>query len=291
MSNEELVQLIKQGMDPAGNMEQLYIQNQGMIYVVVKRYSYACQSDHNGTPIIEVEELMHEAYLGLLKAVESYDTGQGVLFMSYAPYWLKRAVKRYLENCGQAVRVPVHKQAQVYQYNQATSCFLRRYNRQPSVKEYATWLGVSEKAVEQLQRFMFQSKIKSLDIPLTGSDNDEITIIDTIASEVDIENEITERLSRQQLYSELWKIVIEELKDEKALQILKMKYEDNMTSKDIALLLNDDYKHVNSVIRKHINLLRKNGEIRYIGKELGLIDYGTLNIRLLEKNRVEMRPL
>ncbi|WOO35999.1 sigma-70 family RNA polymerase sigma factor [Anaerocolumna sp. AGMB13020] len=231
MSNEELIKLIKLGIDKKNNMEQLYIQNQGMIYAVVKRYRYACQSDHNNTSIIEVEDLMHEAYFGLLKAVESYDTGQGVLFMSYAPYWIKRAVKRYLENCGQAVRVPVHKQAQVYQYNQATSCFLRKYNRQPSVKEYATWLSVSEKAVEQLQRFMFQSKIKSLDIPLPGSDNVELTIIDTIASEVDIENEVTERLSRQQLYSELWKIVKEELKDEKALQILKIKYKDGPMSR------------------------------------------------------------
>ncbi|WOO36002.1 hypothetical protein R2R35_19725 [Anaerocolumna sp. AGMB13020] len=56
-----------------------------------------------------------------------------------------------------------------------------------------------------------------------------------------------------------------------------------MTSNDIALLLNDDYKHVNSVIRKYINLLRKKGEIRQIGKELGMLDYGTLNVGLLEK--------
>lgn len=47
MSNEELVQLIKQGTDPAGNMEQLNIQNKGMIFAVVKKYHYACQADYN----------------------------------------------------------------------------------------------------------------------------------------------------------------------------------------------------------------------------------------------------
>ncbi len=47
MNNEELVQLIKQGTDPAGNMEQLNIQNKGMIFTVVKKYHYACQADYN----------------------------------------------------------------------------------------------------------------------------------------------------------------------------------------------------------------------------------------------------
>lgn len=73
MSNEELVQLIKQGADLTGNMERLYIQNQGFIFSVVKKYSYACQADYNSTPIIELGELMHEAYFGLVKAVKSYD--------------------------------------------------------------------------------------------------------------------------------------------------------------------------------------------------------------------------
>jgi hypothetical protein len=55
MSNEELVQLIKQGTDPAGNMGQLYIKNQGIIFSVVKKYRYICQSDYNSTPIIELD--------------------------------------------------------------------------------------------------------------------------------------------------------------------------------------------------------------------------------------------
>lgn len=37
MSNEELVQLIQQGMDPDVNMGQLYIQNKGLIFAAVKK--------------------------------------------------------------------------------------------------------------------------------------------------------------------------------------------------------------------------------------------------------------
>lgn len=77
MSNEELVKLIKQGINVSEYMEQLYIQNKGLIISAIKKYRYACQSDYNSTPIIEMDELMNEAYFGLVKAVESYDESQG----------------------------------------------------------------------------------------------------------------------------------------------------------------------------------------------------------------------
>jgi RNA polymerase primary sigma factor len=129
MSNEELVKLIQQGTDPVGNMEQLYIQNKGLIFAVVKKYRYACQADYNSTPIIEEDELMHEAYFGLVRAVESYDLSQRVLFMTYATSWIRQDVKRYLNNFGRVIRVPVHTQEKVYKYNQVTAYYLKNFNR------------------------------------------------------------------------------------------------------------------------------------------------------------------
>ena len=80
---------------------------------------------------------MHEAYFGLVKAVESYDTSQGVLLMTNAPCWIRQAVKRFLDDSGRVIRVPVHKQALVYQYNQMTAYCLQNFNREPSIQEYA----------------------------------------------------------------------------------------------------------------------------------------------------------
>lgn len=229
MSNEELVQLIKQGIDTAGNMEQLYIQNKGMIYEVIKKYRYACQADYNSTPIIELDELMHEAYFGLVKAVESYDASQGVLFMSYAPSWIRQTVKRFLDNSGQVIRVPVHKQAQVYHYNQITSYYLQNYNRLPSIQEYARWLYVSDKTIEQLQQFMSRGKVRSLDEVRPGNDNEEITVADSVASDVDIEYDIVEKVSREQLKGELWDLISMVLKNEKMVGVLRYRFIDRFT--------------------------------------------------------------
>lgn len=232
MSNEELVQFIRQGTDPADNMGQLYIQNQGIIFSVVKKYRYACQSDHNGTPIIEMDELMHEAYFGLVRAVESYDAGQGVLFMSYASHWIGQAVKRYLDNCGSVIRVPVHTQEKVYQYNRVTSYFIQHYNREPSIKEYSKWMNLSIKSVTRLQNFMFQSKIKSFDASFLDNDSEELTLVDTVASEIDIESEIIEKVSNEDLQNRLWDMVKNVLKDNRMNNAIVYRFKERLSLRE-----------------------------------------------------------
>jgi RNA polymerase primary sigma factor len=258
MSNEELVQLIQQGIDAADNIEQLYMQNKGLIYAVVKKYRYACQSDNNSTPIIEMDELMHEAYFGLVKAVESYDASQGMLFMTYAPSWIRQAVKRYLENCGSVIRVPVHTQARVYQYNRATSYYLQNFNRLPSVQEYANWLHVSNKTVEQLQRFMFQTKVKSLDTVLPDTDNDEITLGDSVTSDIDIEGDITEKVSKEQLQNELWDLVSSVVQNDKMVSTLRYRYIDKLTLQETGERLDITKEMVRQYEFKALRRLRSN---------------------------------
>lgn len=233
MSNEELVQLIKQETNSSSNIEQLYIQNQGIIFSVVKKYRYACQADYNSTPIIELDELMHEAYFGLVKAVESYDASQGVLFMTYAPYWIRQAVKRFLDDSGRVIRVPVHKQALVYQYNQMTAYCLQNFNREPSIQEYARWLHISDKGVEQLQRFMFRDKIQSLDAAVPGGDNEYTNFSDTVASDIDLEGEVVEKLTQEQLKDELWDMISQVLKHDTMVKILRLRFIDRLTMAEV----------------------------------------------------------
>ncbi len=107
MTNEELVALIQSGINTIENTGLLYTQNIGFIRLVVKKYSYACQVNnrHKYVPIIEFDELMHEAYFGLVEAVNNYDPKRGVLFNTYSAHWINQVVKRYLDNCGRVVRV------------------------------------------------------------------------------------------------------------------------------------------------------------------------------------------
>lgn len=261
MSNEELVQLIQQGIDISHHMEQLYLQNKGLIYKVVKKHQYACQSDYNSTPIIEMDELIHEAYFGLVKAVENYDLRQGVLFMTYATHWIGQAIKRYLDNCGRVVRVPVHTQEKIYRYNQVTSYYLQHYNREPAVREYASWLQISVKGVSALQHYMFQDKVKSLDEVLPGADgNDNMTVADTLAVDTVLEDDVVEKVAKEQLQAELWDIISSVLKDDKMVSTLCYRFKEGLTLDEAGQRLGITREMVRQYESKALRRLRTNSK-------------------------------
>lgn len=279
MSNEELVNQIQKGISVNENMEQLYLRNKGLIYTTIKKYRYACQSGYNSLPIIEMDELMHESYFGLVKAIESYEANQGTLFMSYASFWIRQYVKRYLENCGQVVRVPVHRQQQIYQYNEATSYYLRHFNKEPSTKEYARWLKVSVKVINDLEKFMFQSKIRSLDAPLLGEENESNTLADTVTSNFSIEDNIVEK--------DLWSLVGEVLKDEKLIKIIKLRYQNNVTLREIGNLMGASIEQVRQYEQKALKKLRNNSKTKHLGSELGFYGASIKSYGYIDKERIK----
>jgi len=272
MSNEELIELIKKGEDVTGNMSKLYRMNQGIIFSIVKKYSYACKASYGCVAIIELEELMHEAYFGLVKAVEKYDVTQGVLFMSYAPFWIRQAIKRFLEDSGQFIRVPVHTQEKIHRYNQLSSHYMYNFNRQPTKEEYASTLIMSVKEIEQLQRFMYRNKVSSLDRVVADGDDEDISYSETVPGEVDVETEVVEKVSNQQLKDELWIIIDKILMDEKKMQLLKMKYIDNMNMEDIGKYYNISRTAVKQSIDYSLKLIKRNAQIRRLAVQTGLWD-------------------
>ena len=88
LSNEELVKLIKEGQDPDGKyMMDLWKQNKGLIWRTVKPYAnYESE-----------EDLMQEAFIGLSKAVGLFDPNMGASFITYALFWVKQFVVRFLD--------------------------------------------------------------------------------------------------------------------------------------------------------------------------------------------------
>ena len=98
MTNEQLVAQIKAGEDVTRNMEQLYLQVRDYIHSVAMKYR------NSG----EVEDLEQEGYLALHAAIEKYDPGQGFKFLTYAAYYIRQGMQRYLQVNGSCLRLPVH---------------------------------------------------------------------------------------------------------------------------------------------------------------------------------------
>ena len=106
MTNEQLVDQIKAGKDVSKNMTQLYNQNKKFIRLIARRY--------NG--VGELEDMEQEGFLALYDAIDHYEADQGVKFLSYAEYWIRQRMQRYLQVNGSCLRLPVNRQEAISRY-------------------------------------------------------------------------------------------------------------------------------------------------------------------------------
>jgi RNA polymerase primary sigma factor len=227
MSNEELVKQIQQG-NPGVNMELLYIQNDGLIRKIAKKYSF----------IDDMDDLIQEAYFGLYEAVKRYEDTAGVLFMTYAAFWIKQAIKRYLENNGRSIRIPSGLQANVYKYKRVVKAFEMQLGRKPSDNELCKHLGISSNGLEALKKAVHQyGEIKSLDEPLPGNDDESILLGDGVSDQnINIENDTINRIMENSLHSELWQIVKDNVTPEQN-TVINARFRKNMTLEQTGQLI------------------------------------------------------
>ncbi|MGF7145956.1 RNA polymerase primary sigma factor [Anaerotaenia torta] len=196
MTNEELVDQIQHGIDPGNNIEQLYQQNYRLIFQIVRKYAYRD----------EMDDLLQEAYFGLYEAVKRYEDTAGVKFMSYATYWIRQAVQRYLENNGRCIRIPVAMQGNIRKYHRVMEAFLQELGRKPADRELCYYLNISKKALEEVKKAVCADRIQSLDEYLPGTE--ELELGDTVRDySVDLENDIVDGMIERSKRAELWQIV------------------------------------------------------------------------------------
>ena len=196
ISNEELVARIRAGQNIKGNMEQLYNQNLPLIRQFIRPFlGYEDEAD-----------LLQQAYLGLYRSIEMYESSENVKFMTYSKYWIQQEVRRYLENSGSLIRVPSHKKQQAIQYKRFLQEYEREYGRPPSDLEAAGDLGISPDELALIR--MSLRGVTSLDAPIkTDKADDEISLGDTIADSTNMEDDTINRIHEESVRKELWDIV------------------------------------------------------------------------------------
>jgi RNA polymerase primary sigma factor len=71
--------------------------NQGLVWSVALRY--------RGLGL-ELEDLVQEGNVGLLRALDRFDPDRGVRFATYAVWWVRQAIVEALELAGRPIRLP-----------------------------------------------------------------------------------------------------------------------------------------------------------------------------------------
>ena len=193
MSNEEIVSEIRAGRSVSENMQDLYERNLPLIKKTIKPFA----------AYEPMEDCLQEACFGLWEAVQHYETSKNVRFMTFAQYWIKQSVQRYLENCGSTVRIPTHARAKMSRIRKATSQLRQEQGKEPTVAEIAALLGVSVEEVQEIQGYM--QSVVSLDTPI--AEDNSLTLADTLQADLSVENDTVDKIYSEHSKNELWDIV------------------------------------------------------------------------------------
>lgn len=229
MTNEELLQKIRQGTDTKEATGQLYAQNIGIIRLTA--YSIAGKFTDSKSRQIDLQrELEQEAYFGLLKAIEKWDPGQNIKFLSYALYWIRLFMLKYCKEMLPAVRLPQYKLEHLQRYRAITEQFEKLEGRRPTVREYCRELHIAPRMLETIQAAAAALYIESLDRPINSLDEQAGSIGDTIPAPIDTYGEIIDAMQREELAATIWPMV-DSLPPEQSRMIRDI-YQKRMTIKE-----------------------------------------------------------
>jgi len=152
-----------------------------------------------------VMDLIQEGNIGLMKAVSKYDPSKGAKLSYYASWWIKSYILKFILDNFRLIKIGTTAEQKKLFYN-----LMREKERllnqgiEPDIKLISQNLGVSEKAVNEMDlRLSSQGQEISIDTPV-GSDDSTGTISDFIeGKEAGIDEELAHLESLQILEENL----------------------------------------------------------------------------------------
>jgi len=179
---EALFARIKEG-DMAAR--EAYIEgNLRLVLSVIKRFS---SSNEN------VDDLFQIGCIGLIKAIDNFDSSLNVKFSTYAVPMIIGEIRRFLRDNSSSIRVSRSIKDTAYKAIYAREALTRKHAKEPTIEEIASEVGISKEdivyAMDAIQNPM------SLYEPVFTDGGDTLYVMDQISDKKNKEETWIEHLS------------------------------------------------------------------------------------------------
>ncbi len=172
LSNSYMMQLIpRMHAGDKGAREELIQGNLRLVLSVIKRFNNRGENP---------DDLFQVGCVGLIKAIDNFDTSHEVRFSTYAVPMIIGEIRRYLRD-NNSIRISRSMRDAAYKALQARDRLIEKFGREPNISEIAQEMGAEREevvlALESIQEPV------SLFEPIYNDGGDAIYIMDQVKDE------------------------------------------------------------------------------------------------------------
>ena len=138
----ELLQRAQAGDEEARN--RLVECNLRLVISVARRYV---------RPGLSLEDLVQEGAIGLIKAINHFDTSRGLRFSTYATWWVRQTIGRAADSQSGLIRLPNHAIDSLRRIERARAELRLMNGEEPTPEQIAAHLGMPLQKVNRLLKY------------------------------------------------------------------------------------------------------------------------------------------
>lgn len=225
--------------------EQLVKENMGLVWSIVRRFS------GRGT---DNEDLFQIGAMGLIKAIDKFDTSFEVKFSTYAVPMITGEIKRFLRDDG-LVKVSRTLKENCWKIKKASEQFRQQKGREPTLEEISELTGLLREEI--VQALDSSVEVDSIDRTVQQNDGSEICLLDRIDSQKQREGRHGQDSEKEQL---LDRVVLEQLLMElpdTERKLIIMRYLQERTQTEVAGILGISQVQVSRLEKKILKRMRE----------------------------------